>query len=289
MHYEGNIIRPPSEAESILLQVTKGCSYNKCTFCGVYADKKFSITDSAIIEQDLKYASVYCRNQQRVFLCDGDALIIPQEKLLALLDMINRYLPWISRVGTYANAKSLSRKSEGELRALREKGLRIIHLGLESGDDVTLESICKWGNAKTITEECRKTARAGINLFITVILGIAGRERSTIHAIRTGEVLSEIDPGYVGSLSYMPVEETPLHEKLTNGSFSLLTPQESLIELRTMIEHTNMSHGYFYANHASNYLPLRIRLPRDKESALMTIDKALKGSISLTPEWMRGL
>jgi radical SAM superfamily enzyme YgiQ (UPF0313 family) len=289
MHYEGMVIRPPSEADSILLQVTTGCSHNKCTFCGVYRDKPFTIKERAVIQSDLDYASQHFATNSNMFLCDGDALIIPQERLLDIFTMIRMTCPNVQRIGSYANAKSLSRKTVGELKALRDQGLRIVHLGLESGDDITLSRINKWGTSEAIIRECAKAQEAGINLFITVLLGIAGSDRSEIHAKKTGEVLSAINPNYVGALSYMPVENTPLDKAIQDGTFSLLPPDKILQELRTMISCTTMTRGYFYANHASNYLPLRIRFPKDKESALATIDKALKGSISLTPEWMRGL
>lgn len=289
MHYEGTIIRPPSEADSILLQVTTGCSHNKCTFCGVYNDKTFTIKDNDIVLQDLEFASKNCIDQNKVFLCDGDALIIPQDRLLHLFEQIHRFLPWVSRIGTYANAKSLSRKTVEELRILKENGLRIIHLGLESGDDFTLEKTCKWGTSDEIIRQCEKAQSAGINLFLTVLLGIAGPERSRIHAEKTGLALSKINPNYVGALSFMPIEGTPLYNEVNKGIFKLPSPADLLKELRIMLENTNMKHGYFYANHASNYLPLRIRLPRDKEKALGMIDNALSGSIQLTPEWMRGL
>jgi radical SAM superfamily enzyme YgiQ (UPF0313 family) len=289
MHHEGIIIRPPSEADSILLQATTGCSHNKCTFCGVYSDTTFTIKDMAIVLQDLEFASKNCRDQNKVFLCDGDALIIPQDRLLYLFEQIHRYLPWISRIATYANAKSLARKTLDELRVLRENGLRMIHIGLESGDDFTLERICKWGTSDEIIRQCEKAQSVGINLFLTVLLGIAGPERSRIHAEKTGQALSKINPNYVGALSFIPIEGTPLYNEINKGSFKLLSPADLLKELRIMLENTNMGHGYFYANHASNYLPLRIRLPRDKEKALGMIDNALSGKIQLTPEWMRGL
>jgi radical SAM superfamily enzyme YgiQ (UPF0313 family) len=289
MHHEGIIIRPPSEADSILLQVTTGCSHNKCTFCGVYSDTTFTIKDKDIVRQDLEFASKNCKEQNKVFLCDGDALIIPQDKLLHLFGQIHHFLPWVNRIGTYANAKSLSRKTIEELRILRKNGLRIIHLGLESGDDFTLERICKWGTSNEIIRQCEKAQNAGINLFLTVLLGIAGPERSRIHAEKTGQALSKINPNYVGALSFMPIEGTALYNEVSEGVFKLSSPVDLLKELRIMLENTTMEHGYFYANHASNYLPLRIRLPRDKENALSMIDNALSGSIQLTPEWMRGL
>lgn len=289
MHYEGNIIRPPSEADSILLQVTTGCSHNECTFCGVYKDKPFTIKDKDIIESDLIYASIHCKDQSKLFLCDGDALILPQIKLIELLKKINHYLPWVTRIGTYANAKSISHKSIEELKELRALGLRIIHMGLESGDDTTLANVGKWGNSRTLIEQGRKVIDAGINLFLTVLLGLGGRDRSLVHAEETGKVLSAIDPNYVGALSLMLLENTPLYKKARVGEFSILTPEELLMELRRMLECTSMSHGYFYANHASNYLPLRVRLPREKAQALSLIDRALQGNVQLTPEWMRGL
>lgn len=289
MKYEGPVIRPPSEADSLLLQVTIGCSHNKCHFCGIYKHKKFRIKSDQEIKADLIFAADHFRNTDKVFLCDGDAMIIPFPRLRQILLDIRTFLPWVDRVGTYANAKSLARKSIDELKQLRELGLRIIHMGLESGDDETLRRCGKYGNAAMHIEEGQKVRDAGINLFITVLLGIAGPQRSLIHAQKTGEVLSCINPNYVGALSLIPVENTLFYSQVKNGEFSLLTPQQMLSELRMMLLHTNLRPGYFYANHASNYLPLRARLPRDKDAALSLIDKAINGEIQLTPEWNRAL
>ena len=289
MHYENPIIRPPSEAESILLQVTTGCSHNLCSFCGVYKGIPFRIKDHEIILDDLRYASIHYKNRDRVFLCDGDALIIPQKRLLQILSDIRTCLPWVSRIGTYANAKSINGKSVAELEELRHLGLRIVHMGLESGDNETLRIIGKWGDSETIIGQGLKLKDAGINLFVTVILGLAGLKRSPVHARETGLALTKMNPQYVGALSLMPLENTELHKQIANGSFELMSPRELLQELFVMVENTDLRPGYFYANHASNYLPLRIRLPRDKASALSTIDAALKGEIALTPEWLRGL
>jgi radical SAM superfamily enzyme YgiQ (UPF0313 family) len=289
MHYEGPIIRPPSEADSILLQVTVGCSHNKCNFCGIYKDKTFRIKDDYQIEKDLLYASIHFREKDTVFLCDGDALIIPFARLQEILLNIRKTLPWVSRVGTYANTKSIARKTTDELVQLRELGLRIIHMGLESGDDETLRRCGKWGDVSMMIKQGQKVREAGINLFITVLLGLAGPQRSSIHAEKTGYALTQINPNYVGALSLIPVENTPLYEQIQRGEFNLMGPLEILKELRIMLQFTDLRPGYFYANHASNYLPLRARLPRDKETALAQIDNALKGRIKLTPEWLRGL
>ena len=289
MHYEGNIIRPPSEADSILLQVTLGCSRNKCTFCGTYLGERFRIKPDAIIMEDIEFAARYCGRQRRVFLCDGDALIIPQKRLLKILEAIQQRLPWVTRVGVYANAKSLKMKTLEELKTLRNHGLGIAYMGLETGDDVTLKKINKGAAAADMIEMGKKARSAGIKLSITVLLGIAGRDRSRIHAEETGRVLSAIDPEYVGALSLMLIPGTPLFDAYKAGEFLLIEPHEMLAELRMMIAATNLSRGLFHANHASNYLPIKARLPRDKEAVLKLIDEALAGKIGLKPEYMRAL
>jgi radical SAM superfamily enzyme YgiQ (UPF0313 family) len=289
MHYEGNIIRPPSEANSILLQVTVGCSRNKCTFCGTYAGERFRIKPDEIIFEDIAFAEKYCRRQRRVFLCDGDALIIPQKRLLRILDEIERRLPWVTRVGVYANAKSLQMKTSEELAELKSHGLGIAYMGLETGDDETLKRINKGATAARMIEMGRKAKAAGIKLSITVLLGIAGRERSQIHARETGSVLSEIDPEYVGALSLMLIPGTPLWQDFRAGKFELIEPMEMLQELRTMFAHTHLSQGLFHANHASNYLPIKARLPKDKDSVLEMIDAGLAGKVKLKPEYFRAL
>lgn len=289
MHYEGNIIRPPSEANSILLQVTVGCSRNKCTFCGTYQGERFRIKPDSVIMEDIAFAARYCRNQRRVFLCDGDALILPQPRLLRILQEIERQLPWVTRVGVYANAKSLKMKTPSELEELRAHGIGIAYMGLETGDDVTLKNIRKGATADDMIQMGRKARDAGIKLSITVLLGIAGRQRSQIHARETGRVLSAIDPEYVGALSLMLIPGTPLHEDDRKGRFELIEPLEMLAELRTMIAHTDMTRGLFHANHASNYLPIRARMPRDKQAVLQHIDAALAGKVALKSEFLRAL
>lgn len=289
MHYEGNIIRPPSEANSILLQVTVGCSRNKCTFCGTYRGERFRIKSDAVIDADIAFAAQHCRRQRRVFLCDGDALIIPQKRLMRILKNIAANLPWVTRVGAYANAKSLKMKSAAELQALRAEGLGILYMGLETGDDETLARINKGADADTMVAMGRKARENGFKLSVTVLLGIAGRDRSQIHARETGRVLTAIDPDYVGALSLMLIPGTPLQKDYEAGRFSLIEPAEMLAELRTMIAHTDLSSGLFHANHASNYLPIRARMPKDKDSTLELIDRALAGRIQLKPEYLRAL
>jgi len=289
MHYEGNCIRPPSEAYSILLQVTVGCSHNKCTFCGTYTGKRFRIKEDRIILSDILFASKYMKRQDRVFLMDGDALIIPQQRLMWVLDRIREHLPWVRRVGAYANAKSIKMKSPEELIQLKKNGLGILYLGVETGDAELLKEIRKGTSAEHLINMGRKVRNAGIKLSVTVLLGIAGRERSLEHARATGELLSAMDPNYVGALTVMLIPGTPLHEDFTSGKFELPDERGFLLELREMIAHTNLSRGLFFSNHASNYLPVKARLPKGKQQALDQIDGALKGKIGLRPEWMRAL
>lgn len=289
MHYEGNCIRPPSEAYSILLQVTVGCSHNKCTFCGTYTGKRFRIKEDRIILSDILFASKYMKRQNRVFLMDGDALIIPQQRLMWILDRIREHLPWVRRVGAYANAKSIKMKSPEELIQLRKNGLGILYLGVETGDEQLLKEIRKGTSAEHLINMGRKVRDADIKLSVTVLLGIAGRERSLEHARTTGELLSAMDPNYVGALTVMLIPGTPLHEDFTSGKFELPDERGFLLELREMIAHTNLSRGLFFSNHASNYLPVKARLPKGKQQALDQIDGALRGDIGLRPEWMRAL
>jgi radical SAM superfamily enzyme YgiQ (UPF0313 family) len=289
MHYEGYIIRPPSEANSILLQVTVGCSHNKCTFCGAYKGERFKIKPDDIILEDIAFASKYCKRQDRLFICDGDALIVPQKKLIWILSEIRKQVPWVTRVGVYANTKGIKMKTPEELIELRENGLGIAYLGLETGDDETLKNVHKGATAQTMIDMGKKIRAAGIKLSITVLLGIAGRERSRVHAVETGRVLSEIDPEYVGALSLMLIPGTPLHDDYAAGKFPLIEPVEMLSELKTMIEHTQLSNGLFHANHASNYLSIRAKFPIDKQKTLALIDEALSGRVKLKPEFLRAL
>ena len=289
MHYEGICIRPPSEAFSILLQVTLGCSHNKCTFCGTYKDKRFTIKDDRIILSDILFASRHMKRQDRLFLMDGDALIIPQKRLRWVLEQINEHLPWVTRVGAYANAKSIRMKSLEDLIELRENGLGILYLGVETGDDEVLKKIRKGSSPENLIGMGRKVKEAGIKLSVTVLLGIAGRELSLRHARATGELLSAMDPNYVGALTVMLIPGTSLYEDSANGKFELPTEKELLVELREMIAHTNLSRGLFFSNHASNYLPVKARLPKGKQQALDLVDRALRGDVTLRQEWMRGL
>lgn len=289
MHYEGACIRPPSEADSILLQVTLGCSHNKCTFCGSYQDKRFRIKDDETILGDILFAAKYMRDQDRLFLMDGDALIIPQQRLMWILERIKEHLPRVKRVGAYASVKGVKRKSLEDLTQLRRNNLGILFYGVETGDDEIRKAIHKGSTAETCIEMGRRVKEAGIELSVTVLLGIGGREKSFQHAQATGELLSAMDPNFVGALTVMLVPGTPLYQDYVQGKFVLPDELGLLRELREMIACTNLTRGYFFSNHASNYLPIKAKLPSGKNKALDLIDAALRGEIGLKPEWMRAL
>ncbi|MCB2173996.1 radical SAM protein [bacterium] len=289
MHYEGPIFRPPSEANSILLQVTTGCSHNKCSFCSMYQGVRFSIKDEETVLADIDFAAHHCRRQHRVFLCDGDALIIPQRRLVPILTAIKERLPWVTRVGTYATPRSIELKSPEELQQLRDLGLKIAYLGLESGDDRTLAQIGKGTGSREMISLGRKARSAGIALSITVLLGIAEPGRSLVHAEETGRVLSAIDPEYVGALSLMLTPGSILYDRWQAGNWRQPEAAELLTELGVMISHTDLTRGLFHANHASNYLPIKARLPRDKTRTLQLIEQALQGLVPLKPENLRAL
>jgi radical SAM superfamily enzyme YgiQ (UPF0313 family) len=287
MHYEGNCIRPPPEAYSILLQVTVGCSHNKCTFCGTYKDKRFRIKDDDIILSDILFASKYMKRQDQVFLMDGDALIMPQKRLMWILESIQEHLPWVKRVGAYANTKSINMKSPEKLVELRENGLGMLYLGVETGDDELRKRINKGSTAQYCLEMGKRVKNAGMKLTATVLLGVAGKDKSLAHARATGELLSAMDPDYASALTVILIPGTPLWEEYERGDFQMPDERELLLEMREMIAHTNLSCGLFSSNHASNYLPIRVWLPEGKQEALDLIDAALRGEIGLKPEWMR--
>jgi len=289
MKYEGMIFRPPSEADSLILQVTVGCSYNRCTFCSAYQGKRFRIKSFEEIKEDVDEVSPY--KIRRVFLADGDALSIPQKGLLQILSYLKARLKGLERVGVYANAKDILRKDVEELKALRDLGLEILYLGLESGDPEVLKRIKKNATVDQLIRAGKRVKESKILLSVTVILGIGGVEGSPSHAAETGKVLSAMDPDYVGALSLMIVPGTPIAKEIETGSLVLPTPFGLIQELETMITNCQFTHCFFASNHASNYLPLRIQMPEQKEEALRRIREVLqrKDPDLLRPEYLRAL
>jgi radical SAM superfamily enzyme YgiQ (UPF0313 family) len=291
MKYEGMIFRPPSEADSLILQVTVGCSYNRCTFCGAYQGKRFRIKSFEEVKEDIDEASSYRSRIQRVFLADGDALTIPQKELLRILDHLKVKLNRVERVGIYANAKDILQKDVEELKELKSSGLGILYLGIESGNREVLKRIKKNATVDQLIRAGRRVKESGILLSVTVILGIGGMELSQAHAEDTGKVLSEMDPDFVGALSLMVVPGTPIEREIETGALILPTPFGMIQELEAMIQNGQFTRCFFASNHASNYLPLRIRMPEEKEEALRRIREVLqrKDPALLRPEFLRAL
>lgn len=290
MHYEGkHLIRPPSEANSIILQVTVGCSHNRCTFCGTYKEERFRIKDDGTVDADIAFAAAHCRRQTRIFLADGDVLIVPQKKLVGLMHSIRAQLPWVNRVSLYGNAGSILEKSAGELAELKALGLDRIYLGLESGHARTLARIQKGATPAAMIEAAAKVRAAGLFLSVTVLLGIAGAFESAAHARATGEIISAMAPNQIGVLTLMLLPGTPLFKSARQGAFTLPDQICLLKELRTMVQHMELPRTQLQTNHASNYLAINARLPRDKEKVLRYIDTAIAGETSLKPEHLRAL
>jgi len=290
---EGQVIRPPAEAESLLLQVTLGCSHNRCAFCPAYKGKRFAFKDPERVRAALDHAAANLPDLRRVFLCDGDALILPQARLEAILVDIRQRLPWVVRVNAYANAKALARKSDAELARLRELGLNTVYLGLESGLDAVLSGMGKWGDVDEHLHQAARAKAAGLKLSVTVLLGLAGRggpgSQAEAHARATGRALSAMDPEQASALALMVAPGTALYERQERGEFAPQDDAGLLRELYWLLEETNLSRGLFFSNHASNPLRLRLRLPRDKEAGLAAVRSALDGIVPVVPQAYRRL
>jgi radical SAM superfamily enzyme YgiQ (UPF0313 family) len=291
MKYEGMIYRPPSEADSLILQVTVGCSYNRCTFCSAYQGKSFRVKRFEEVKEDIDEVSSYGAHISRVFLADGDALIIPQKGLVQILQYLRTQVKGLERVGIYANARDILKKGVEELKELKDLGVGIIYLGLESGNPEVLKRIKKNAAVDLMIHAAKRVKEAGILLSVTVLLGIGGVELSQVHAEDTGKVLSEMDPDFVGALSLIVVPGTPIEKEIRTGNLVLPTPFGLIQELETMITNCQLSHCFFASNHASNYLALRIRMPEEKEDALRRIREVLqrKDPALLRPEYLRAL
>jgi len=291
MNYIGNIFRPPSEANSLLLQITIGCSHNKCSFCKMYKDKNFKLKSINTIENDLKEATQYAGYIKKVFLMDGDALILKQSKLIKILELINYYLPNLTKISSYANSRSILLKSDEELTELRKLNLKMIYHGAESGDDDVLNQINKNSTRSDNIKSAIKLKKAGIIHSVMILLGIAGKENSLKHAKNTATMLTEMNPEFVGALTLMLVEDTELYKDAQNKKFILPDKFELLKELKTIIEFSDFTNCRFSSNHASNYLPVKINLPNDKEYILEKINNIINrnNENNLKPEWLRGL
>ncbi len=290
MRYYGEVYRPPSEAYSLIVQVTYGCSHNTCAFCSMYKNKRFALRPMEEILEDFKEAAArYGKNVKRIFLADGDALIRKTEDLLLILDEVRKLFPNLERTTSYASPASLLLKSQEELSKLKEHGLEMVYLGLESGCNEVLKKIQKGYLAEEIVQAGCKARKAGMKLSVTAISGLGSRELSKKHALETAKAFSAMNPEYIGILTLEVIEGTPMYDWTREGSFELLNPVEILEETKTLVQNLDSPGSIFRANHASNYLPLKGTFNQDREMILEQIKMAKEGQIALRPEWSRSL
>ena len=289
MRYKGKVYRPPSEAYSLIVQVTYGCSHNRCAFCDMYDDKHFSLRPMAEIREDLELARRVYRRVDRIFLADGDALIRPTGDLAEILGLAYGLFPECRRVACYASPASLRVKSEDDLRLLRGRGLKMVYMGLESGCDAVLTRMRKGHDAAAIVAAGQKARRCGLALSVTAISGLGSVELWREHAVDTARAVSEMKPDYLGLLTLMVEHGTPLEQWVRDGSFTLLTAPEVLKETELFLRHVDSEGTVFRANHASNYLTLKGTLNGDRDALLSQLAAALEGQRDLKPEFLRAL
>nr|MBQ6242175.1 radical SAM protein [Lachnospiraceae bacterium] len=275
MRYEGQIYRPPSEAYSYILQVTVGCSHNACTFCNMYLDKQFRIRTLKEVLEDLAMARRAYRYVQRIFLADGDALIVKTETLLTILETIRRLFPECERVTSYASARDLLLKTPEELRTLQQAGLDMIYLGLESGSERILKKINKGVTVEETVEACLKAKAAGIRLSVTQITGLDGQEGMEENAVESAHALSRINPEYIGLMTLTLRRGTKMTADMEKGLFKRLTPKQIVEEMRMLVAALDSEGSVLRSNHISNYVQLKGTMNRDKDAMLAQLDRAL--------------
>jgi radical SAM superfamily enzyme YgiQ (UPF0313 family) len=290
MRYEGNIFRPPSEAESYILQATIGCSWNKCVYCAMYRDKEFRVRDLHETLEDLStVAQRYGDRIAKVFVADGDALILSMNEWRPILQQARAQLPLLKQVSCYAMASNVLEKTDAELKELRELGLSLLYIGPESGDDKTLKRIAKGSTHAEHVEAAQKAHAAGMRISVISMLGIGGTERTQEHAQATAQLVTAMNPEFFAALTTSVVPDTPLVTLHKKGFWELPSVTRMLQELRTIVDLARPTDAMFRTNHASNYLALGGRLPRDREAIVNAIDAALDGKIALRPDSVRGL
>ncbi|MCH2110142.1 MAG: radical SAM protein [Polyangiaceae bacterium] len=294
LNYEGPVYRPPSEADSLIVQATIGCSWNHCTYCAMYRHKAYREREIGEVLHELQpiVAAVQAEKLapvRRIFVADGDALAMPMANWRALLQGLNDRFPRLNRISCYATARNLLGKSVDELNELRQLGLSLLYIGPESGDDVTLKRIAKGATFAEHAEAASRAHAAGIKQSLIFLLGAAGLERSLEHARGAGKLTTAMDPRYVSLLTVTVVPNTPLATLQKKGRFQVPPVQGLIEEIRAFLLEAKPTKAIFRSNHASNYLPLSGQIPRDTSQLLATLDAALHDEIPLRPEWMRGL
>ncbi len=276
MRYEGMVYRPPSEAQSLIIQATIGCPHNRCTFCSLYKNTKFRIRPVEEIKEDLRMARDYYGEYiESVFFADGNTIIMKTEQLLEIFDYTRSLFPYLERITVYGSSRFVNKKSLEDLKRLRAAGLKRIHTGMESGDDIILERIKKGTNSQEIISAGLKLKEAGISVSEYYLVGIGGKERSREHALNSALTLSAFSPDFIRLRTYVPMPNTPLYDDYQNGVFALLSPHEALREVRLLIENLNCDNSQLLSDHINNYWNVYGILPQDKDKMLAEIDRAL--------------
>lgn len=289
MRYVGDIFRPPSEADSLLIQATIGCSHNRCAFCAMYRDKTFRVRRMADVLEDIDRArDYYGPGVRRAFLCDGNALILPMDYLRQVLAKLRTVFSELQRVGVYANARDIAHKTDAELRELAGLGLTIFYLGMESGSDRILQRIDKGATAAEMVAAVQKAMAAGMKSSVIYLLGLGGRRDWQENAVESGRAVSQMNPNYLSALTVTVVPGTPLAAELKSGRFELPSPEEFALELKLFLQNTDVKATVFRSNHASNYVPLEGRLPKDRDRMIAELDEAIRQH-RFKPEYLRGL
>lgn len=290
MRYEGSVYRPPSEAYSLIVQVTIGCAHNKCTFCSMFKDKRFRVRKVNEVLEDLDSARQHYRRVGRIFLADGDALVLQNKDLLVILDHIKKLFPECERVGIYGSPQDVLRKSKEELEELRDHGIGIIYIGAESGSDKVLADIKKGATRAEIIESVKRIEDSGIQSSVTFISGLAGKDGWEDHAIESGTMISEMEPSYVGLLTLITEPGAELYQDIREGRFQLLSPMEVVKETALLLENTSVKKAcVFRSNHASNYVSLKGDLPQDKGRMLEQLRLAMNNADMLKDDRFRML
>ena len=289
MEYEGIVYRPPSEAGSFIIQVTIGCAHNKCTFCNMYKGKKFRIRNMEEIYRELEEAKEVYGHVDRIFLADGDALVLPMKNLRDILLKIKLLFPECNRVSSYAAPGDVLAKSQDEMTELKDLGLKMIYMGAESGSDEILRKIKKGADSRQIIEAGKKIKNSGIKFSATFISGIGGKKYWKENAVESARVVNSMQPDYVGLLTLLIEDGTELCRDMRSGKFELLNPREVMLETRELIKDIDISNCVFRSNHASNYVPLGGTLSQDKQKLIDKIDRVLKGEQGYKPEEFRML
>ncbi len=286
--YVGDVYRPPSEAYSLIVQATIGCTHNKCSFCKMFKEKRFQTRPTEDIIADFAWARKRYRSVPRIFLADANALCLKTDKLMPILTYIEETFPDCERVTIYGRASDVLRKTEDELRQLREHGLTMVYIGAESGSDKVLEMCRKGETRQQLIDAVKRIEKVGIKASVTFISGLAGKDGWEDHAIQTGTMITEMNASYVSLLTLLVDPQAPMYEDIQSGRLKLLTPQEVLAETHLMLENANPEKTcIFRSNHASNYLSLKGDLPQDRDRFLAQIEAAMKNTGMLKDERFR--